>query len=87
MSNDDFPPFVAVGNDELAAGESVLLGEEIICPKCGELHKLEGGKTPSGEVTDFLLFYMCGGTPFLAGIKGKLVPRFGAKAYVPEVKQ
>lgn len=75
--------FFAVGNDELENAEPVRLGDKIICPHCQSEHALEGGvDSKTGEVSDLLMFYKCGKSSYLAGVSGKLVPRFKIRKVV-----
>ena len=72
-------PFVAFSNEELEDCEP--LGEEVICPNCGEKHKVEygekvledGSKVPS----KLLAFTKCdkNDATYLVGIEGKLIKK------------
>ena len=65
-------PFIAVGADEL--GED--LESAIQCPRCMEMHDIEhseGTDKDGNRTTGTLQFYKCGGTTYLAGIKGKAI--------------
>ena len=66
-------PFFAIGNDELEKAPAIKKGDTIMCPLCKGLHVLEHGKTPEGHESDLLLFYKCGDSSYLAGIKGKRI--------------
>ena len=76
---EDFPPFVAFGNDEL--DENAPVGSRETCPNCGELHEVGYGETvkPDGtrEPSDLLAFISCpeNDATYLIGIKGKLINR------------
>lgn len=63
----------SIGNDELEKLPD--LGKEIICPHCGEIHKIQYGETilPDGttEPSTTLAFYVCNGEAYLAGVDGK----------------
>ena len=63
----------AIGNDELE--KNPMLGDFILCDKCGERHKIEYGETilsdGTREPSKFLAFYTCGEKTYLAGIRGK----------------
>lgn len=64
-------PDIAIGNDELGA----TLGDTIVCPVCGARHPIEHGTNPvTGQPSDLLQFYRCGGTSYLAGIGGRAIP-------------
>lgn len=76
FEQDEIGPYVAFGNDELAASPVLHIGDVIICPRCGESHLVEGGKNrETGEISNVLLFYNCQGTSYLAGVAGKNVMR------------
>jgi len=66
-------PFIAFGNDELKKMPD--LGEEIVCPYCGEKHKVEYGKkvlSNNTRIEDKTLAYVrCGNEIYLVGINGK----------------
>lgn len=64
---------LAIGNDEMDDGESAKAGDTILCPDCGKSHILEDSIPP------MLLWYKCGDITKMAGIDGKLVPRFNLK--------
>jgi len=69
-------PYVAYGNEELKNQPEAKKGMEIICPHCGQLHKLEyGTDAKTGEESDTLSFYSCPitGKDYLAGVNGKLI--------------
>lgn len=76
-------PFVAFGNEELA--KLPALGDKILCPRCGKMHKVVYGKRKlddGSEVeSETIAFYKCRGKLYLAGIDGKnvtmLFPRRG----------
>lgn len=56
----------SISNPELAKCPPVKGGDEIMCPKCGDIHVLEDSDPP------FLLFFQCKGKTYLAGIQGRL---------------
>lgn len=60
-------PYVGFSNASLAQMPVAKLGEMITCPHCHEQHELVG------DDPEFLMFYRCGGVPFLGAVKGKLV--------------
>lgn len=65
-------PFVAFGNDEL--GEEVHAGDWIVCPICGDFHKLTGGTDgETGEPSELILGYKCGEDSCLAAVGCKIV--------------
>lgn len=70
-------PYVAFGNEELEKCAKITEeGMEIICPHCGQLHKIEYGKNAkTGEKTNSLSFYKCPTTKktYLAGVDGRLI--------------
>ena len=69
----DLPPFVAFGNDEIAAAPA--LGKTVRCWMCGKAHRVEyadkvlpdGSKVPS----TLMAFFKCGKQSYLCGIDGK----------------
>jgi len=66
-------PYVAFGNKELA--KQPVLKDEILCPRCGEKHKIFYGKKILEDGTQveskLLAGYHCGGKSYLAGVNGK----------------
>ncbi len=69
-------PYVAYENEELKNQPEVKKGMEIICPQCGQLHKIKYGKdAKTGEESNVLSFYSCPATnkDYLAGVNGKSI--------------
>lgn len=64
--------YVAFGNQELRDSPPLYLGQEITCPHCGEHHIVEGGIV-DGKESDLLMFYKCGKSHYLCGVKGQSV--------------
>jgi len=69
------------GNEELA--ESPKLGNEILCPRCGKMHKIIYGKKvlEDGTKVEYkgLAAYKCKGKLILAGVKGRDVTLYQRK--------
>ena len=68
--------YIAFGNEELKNQPEVKKGMEIICPQCGQLHKINLAKgVDRGEETTSLCSYNCSttGKMYLAGVNGKLI--------------
>lgn len=62
----------AISNDEMDKAPD--LGDEVICPRCFILHKVQisyGEGKDDGSDPLRLHFYQCNGTAYLAGINGK----------------
>ncbi len=77
IEDPNFPPFVAIGNDELEKMPPAEPGQRIKCGKCKGTHRLERSKNSKGQLTSNLLFYVCGDEPYLGALHGKLlVPHF-----------
>jgi hypothetical protein len=66
-------PYIGFGNDSLKNAPPLTHGDVITCPRCGEVHTVEGGKNEKGEITDTVLAYKCGDKLYLAGVAGKCV--------------
>lgn len=69
---------LAIGNNELGD----LLGDNIRCPHCGEMHAIEHGTTRRlvndrwEDIHDRLLqFYRCGEQLYLGGINGRALKK------------
>lgn len=66
-------PFVAFGNDELA--KLPALGNKVLCPRCGKMHKIIYGKRVLEDGTEVedgtIASYKCKGELYLAGVDGK----------------
>lgn len=66
-------PFISFGNDELERMPD--LGEEVICPHCGKMHKVEYAKKILDDGTQVedktLAFVRCGDKSYLVGVNGK----------------
>lgn len=66
---------LVIGNDELDKAD--LLGDFILCNKCGERHIIKYGDEVLSDGTlkpsKLLAFYKCGETLYLAGINGKSI--------------
>jgi hypothetical protein len=56
-----------IGNKELE--EAPMLGDFILCGKCGERHKVRSYPDDKGTMT--LQTYQCGGKTWLAGMDQK----------------
>lgn len=67
----DFPPFVAIGPDEL--GDAVQGGEMVVCKKCGGAHPLVCATGEDGQPTTLLMAYRCGTTSYLGAVGGRLL--------------
>jgi len=63
-------PYVAFGNDELK--KLPKLNNEVLCPRCGIMHKIIFGKKVLDDGTEVeykdLAAYKCKGKLFLAGV-------------------
>lgn len=67
-------PYVSFSGDELKNQPAIKKGDEIICPKCGMLHKIFlSTDVKSGIECDLAGLYKCGEDTKLATIAGKLV--------------
>lgn len=69
-------PYVTFGGGELKNQPKTKEGMEIICPDCGQLHKIKyGTNCKTGEKTNDLCCYSCPqtGKTYLAGVNGKLI--------------
>ena len=69
-------PYTVYGNNELKNQPETEEDMEIICPCCGQLHKIKYGKNAdTGEKTSMLSSYFCPETnkSYLAGVNGKLI--------------
>ena len=66
-------PFVMFGNEELA--NLPALGDEVLCPRCGIMHRVILGKCKLDDgmevETKIVAGYKCGGRLFLAGVDDK----------------
>ena len=72
--NDEIPPVVAIGNDELGGP----IGATVACPLCGARHPVEyGTDTATGLPSRLLGFYRCGEASYLCAIEGKTIRRSG----------
>ena len=58
---------ISIGNDELK--ECEILGDFILCDKCGERHKITTWKSEDGFTS--ISTYKCGVETYMAGIDGK----------------
>ena len=76
MSEFNGIPFIAVSNEELAAGDDVAVGDFFEC-RCGQTHVIEGS-AGSAE----LLYYKCDKQTFLAGIEGKTLSQLSKNGRV-----
>ena len=61
-------PFIGFTSSSLAAGEPLVVGDEITCPTCNGKHVLLDSNPPG-----VLLSYRCLGKTYLAAIKGRNV--------------
>lgn len=68
-------PYVGFGNDVLSRQPTLRIGDQVACPHCGKRHRVKGATNERGEVTDLLLYYKCGKTPYLAGVRGRSIMR------------
>lgn len=70
-------PYIAIGNGELDGNP--LVGEDLICPQCNQLHKVEYGEEVLKDGTKvpstLLAFYKCPKTDksYLWGINGQQI--------------
>lgn len=66
-------PYFAIRNDELA--KMPELKDEVLCPRCGKMHKVKYGKRileNGTKITDrTLVAVRCQGKLLLVGVKGK----------------
>lgn len=62
-------PYIGFGNDTLGKMPQVAIGDQIICPQCQCVHKLEGDDNGG----DLLMFYRCGESSYLGAVARKLV--------------
>jgi len=60
-------PLTMYTDKELEAAPPAHEGQYIRCHRCGGQHKLRASSK------GLLLYYICSGTEWLAGVKGKLV--------------
>lgn len=74
-------PFVGFTNDTLSRQPRLAEGDEITCPHCRATHVVEAGKAvpadpplaTGSEAPPLILFYSCGGKPYLAAVAGRSV--------------
>lgn len=64
--------YIGFDNTTLDRQPQVYAGDEIRCPRCTKIHRLEGG-LEDGKPSELLLFYQCSGAPYLAAVAGRLV--------------
>lgn len=58
-------PYIGFGNDTLARQPDLKAGDLVDCPICKGKHEVFDSKPP------MMLFFRCGDTSYLAGMKGK----------------
>ncbi len=67
-------PYIKFMNDQLKNQPSIKENDEIICPHCGQLHKiLFGTDVKTKKKTNSLGSYRCGKKSYLAVVNGKLI--------------
>ena len=67
---------ISFGNEELKNQPEIKENEEIVCPHCGQLHKIKcGTNVKTGEKTNSLSCYSCPSSrkTYLAGVIGKMI--------------
>ena len=64
--------YIGFGNDTLAKMPTVSDGEQIICPYCQGVHKLESATTEEGK-TNILMFFKCGDKSYIGAVAGRLI--------------
>ena len=68
---------LTLGNDEI--DKAPLLGDSILCSKCGKRHLIKYGdkilKDGTKVSSKLLAYYRCKGKLYLAGINGKDIRR------------
>lgn len=66
-------PYLAIRNDELE--KMPILKDEVLCIRCGEMHRVEYGKKILKDGTEIpdrtLAAVRCQGKLFLVGVNGK----------------
>jgi hypothetical protein len=61
-------PYIGFSAATMAKQPLIAAGDFVDCPKCGSFHEVIDADPPG-----ILVFYRCGPTSYLAGIRGRCV--------------